>query len=147
MAIKILAKVGGVRTEAPSNPVPPPSPVKSASLLETSTDPKIKAINLLRESAVATHSRALERVAQEISATAPGHFDQVINMIEKMIFRLMDEQKDEDNHKNWCDEELQKTDVSIKNKAKKMAELDAKAKEAEALVATLTGEIEAADEM
>merc|ERR1719330_183402 len=66
-AIKILAKVGGVRTEAPSNPIPPPSPVKSASLLETSTDPKVKAMKLLRESAVATHSRALERVAQEIS--------------------------------------------------------------------------------
>jgi len=147
MAIKILAKVGGVRTEAPSNPIPPSSPVKSASLLETSTDPKVKAMRLLRESAVATHSRALERVAQEISATAPGHFDQVINMIEKMIFRLMDEQKDEDNHKNWCDEELQKTDVSIKNKAKKMAELDAKAKEAEALVASLTAEIEDADKM
>ena len=26
-AIKILAKVSGVCTEAPSNPVPPPSPV------------------------------------------------------------------------------------------------------------------------
>merc|ERR1712046_46510 len=27
MAVKILAKVGGVRTEAPENPVPPPNPV------------------------------------------------------------------------------------------------------------------------
>jgi len=38
LAIKILAKVIGVRTEAPSNLLPPPSPVKAAS------DPNMKAM-------------------------------------------------------------------------------------------------------
>jgi len=147
MAIKILAKVGGVRTEAPSNPVPPPSPVASAALLETSTNPRVKAMQLLRATVAATHSHLLERMAQEISAAKEGHFDQVINMIEKMIFRLMDEQTEEDKHKNWCDEELKKTDVSIKNKADKMKELDAKIKEAEAMVSKLTGDIKSADDM
>merc|ERR1719210_2817047 len=123
MAIKILAKVGGVRTEAPTNPVPPPSPVASSSLLEVSTDPRVKAMQLLRASAAATHSHSLERMAQEISAAKVGHFDQVINMIQKLIFRLMDEQRDEDNHKHWCDEELNKTEVSIENKKDKLSEL------------------------
>merc|ERR1719210_2452252 len=86
-------------------------------------------------------------MAQEISVAKSGHFDQVINMIEKMIFPLMDEQTEEANHKNWCDEELNKTDVSIKKKTEKMAEPDAKIKEAEALVTQLAGEIEDADAM
>jgi len=30
-------------------------------------------------------------------------------MIQKMIFHLMSEQKDEDDHKNWCDTEISKT--------------------------------------
>ena len=29
-------------------------------------------------------------------------FDQIKNMIQKMIFHLMDEQKNEDEHKHWC---------------------------------------------
>lgn len=145
-AIDILAKAGGVRTEAPGNPVPPPSPVQ-AMLIETSTDPKVKAMQLIRASASATHSRSLERLAQEISVARAGHFDQVINMIQKMIFRLMDEQKDEDSHKHWCDLELNKTDVSITDKANKMLELDTKFNKAEARISELAGEIEEADKM
>merc|ERR1719221_2128814 len=96
---------------------------------------------------MATHSHSLERMAQEISAAKAGHFDQVINMIQKMIFRLMDEQRDEDTHKHWCDEELNKTEVNIQNKADKMTELDLKIKEAEAYVTKLATEIEEADAM
>merc|ERR1719436_7470 len=64
-------------------------------------DPKARAIQLLRESARQTHSKALERLAQQISAHLTGPFDEVNNMIEKMIFRLNQEQKDEDDHRNW----------------------------------------------
>lgn len=145
-AIDILAKAGGVRTDPPTNPVPPPSPVK-AMLIETAVDPKVKAVQLLRASAAATHSGSLERMAQEISAAKTGHFDEVINMIQKMIFHLMDEQREEDNHKNWCDEEVKKTDVSMKNKADKMLELDMKIKAAQARITVLSTEIKDANEM
>merc|ERR1719393_957256 len=65
-AIKILAKSSGVRTEAPGNPIPPPSPV---SFLQESrgTDPRVRAVNLLRAEARVMHSRALERLAQEVA--------------------------------------------------------------------------------
>merc|ERR1719195_2612671 len=33
-----------------------------------------------------------------------------------MVFRLMAEQKDEDDHKNWCDQESSKTEASKDNK-------------------------------
>ena len=34
-------------------------------------------------------------------------FDQIKNMIQKMIFHLMDEQKNEDEHKHWYDGETE----------------------------------------
>jgi len=144
-AIGILAKATGVSTEPPSNPVPPPSPVES--LLQGSNNPKLRAVRLLRASAKATHSHALERLAQEISAHLSGPFDEVGNMIQKMIFRLMAEQTQEDEHKNWCDQELSKTDTSIKESKDKLEMVKAKIEEAQAAVQALTTEIQKADEM
>merc|ERR1719456_1723322 len=41
-------------------------------------------------------------------------------MIQKMIFRLQGEQKDEDDHKNWCDLELQKNQDVTDDKTEKI---------------------------
>jgi len=148
-AIKILAKVGGVRTEPPSNPVPPPSPLEAeapASFLQV-VDPKMKAVTFLRAKARVMHSKALERLAQEVSAHLTGPFDEVNNMIQKMIFRLMAEQKDEDDHKNWCDLELEKTNSSKINKEDKIESLTAKIDDAKATVEKLIQDINEAQEM
>merc|ERR1712072_127329 len=85
-AMKILAKSAGVRTEAPGNPIPPASPV-FFQISASTNDPKMKAVALLKEAAADAHSRTLERLAQEVAAHLNGPFDQVNNMIEKMIFR------------------------------------------------------------
>jgi len=107
ISVKILAKVTGVRTKPADNPVPPPSPANFLQMFQVASsnaDPKQKAMNLLKETAEEFHSKAIERLNQEVSVKLKdGHFDQVVNMIEKMIFRLMDEQKQEDEHKHWCD--------------------------------------------
>jgi len=61
MAVKILAKSAGVRTEAPGNPVPPPSPaffLQFSKVQGSVNDPKMKAVALLKEAAQDTHSRA-----------------------------------------------------------------------------------------
>lgn len=95
--IKILAKVSGVRTKAPSNPVPPASPVDFLQVeARDEQDPKAKAVNLLRQTAKEVHSKALERFALEISTHLTGPFDKVNDSVEKMIFRLMDEQAEEE---------------------------------------------------
>jgi hypothetical protein len=131
-AVGIIAKVTGVRTEAPKNPVLPASPLevlelkRQAFLQLPDTDPKRRAVQLLREEARETHSKALYRLAQEISAHGAGPFDEVNNMIQKMIQRLMSEQTDEDTHKNWCDAELTKSNTSKANKIEKHAMLTAK---------------------
>jgi len=148
-AIKILAKVSGVRTEAPSNPTLPTSPLKSeGSLLFFQTvDPKQRALNLLREEARKTHSHTFEQFAEELAAHMSAPFDEINQMIQKMVFRLMAEQKDEDEHKNWCDLEMEKTNTSKTHKEEKIDSLQRKLDEAEADVAKLTDDIEKASKM
>jgi len=68
-------------------------------------------------------------------------------MVQKMIFRLMAEQTAEDQHKQWCDQELSKTNAMKDNKDDKLEDLDAKLKAENAAVAQITEEIKAADEM
>merc|ERR1719456_2224846 len=144
MAVKILEKVTNVR-----NPDTHEQPAKvylqeKVSLLQIS-DPKAKAMNLLKEVAVKTHSKALQKLATEIGAFA-GPFDKIKAMIQKMIFRLMAEQKDEDDHKNWCDLELEKSNESKDDKDNRMELLNAKIASANAEVADLTNEIADDDE-
>ena len=98
-AIEILSKVTGVRT--------PES--KGISLIQISkkiSDPKAAIVNLLRKAGSSKQTAALEKLAEKIAALkqtpGSGTFDQIKNMIQKMIFHLMSEQKDEDDHKNWC---------------------------------------------
>jgi DNA repair exonuclease SbcCD ATPase subunit len=91
MAVKILSKATGVRTSPPSNPVPPPSPIESFFQISAAGSPKsARALALLRAAsekanAGVLRSRALERLAQEISAHLAGPFDKVNNMIENDI--------------------------------------------------------------
>jgi len=60
---------------------------------------KMKAVQLLRKAARASHSQAMKRLVQEITMHLVGPSDQINNMIQKMMFRLMVGQKDEDDHK------------------------------------------------
>jgi hypothetical protein len=146
-AIKILAEVTGVRTEPPENPVPPPSPLSFLQTGGSGPGPGERALRLLRRAAQEAKSKTLERFAQEVSAHLGGPFEEVNNMIEKMIYHLMDEQKDEDEHKHWCDLEINKTDASLADKADKIAELQAKIAASEAYTQQLAEEIMAANEM
>merc|ERR1740138_1297464 len=104
-------------------------------------DPKAKAVQILLAEAEKVHSKSLRRLAQQISAHLTGPFDEINQMIQKMIFRLMAEQKDEDDHKNWCDLELEKSVESRDDKAEKKEELNDKIAEAKAKVIELTEEV------
>merc|ERR1719161_2307929 len=141
MAQKILTKVTGVRT--PDDPiaaklisvhseVSPSKPSnKGISLVQTaaflkrhdvSGDKKAQAIQLLKAAANhtgAVHVKALNQLAAQLM-TFDGPFDKLKGMIQKMIFRLMDEQKDEDAHKLWCDLEVERSTASKEDKDEKI---------------------------
>jgi len=118
MAIKILSKVTGVR-----NPDTHEIPAKAASFLQIDSTPngsaKAKAVALLRQEGKTHHNGALQKLANQIMAF-DGPFDKIKAMIQKMTFRLQAEQKDEDDHKNWCDLELQKNQDITDDKTSKI---------------------------
>merc|ERR1719389_1347344 len=116
-------------------------------MARSANDPKMKAVALLKEAAQEAKSRALERLAVEVAAHLNGPFDAVNNMIEKMIFRLMDEQKQEDEHKLWCDQEIKKSETMKEDKEDKIKELKAEIKKETATVGELTEEIKDAEKM
>jgi hypothetical protein len=137
MAIKILAKVGGVR-----------APKEGEALIQTKAlsfiqinDPKAKAIKILVAEAQKLHSKSLRKLVDQIRKHGAGPFDEIIQMIQKMIFRLMAEQKDEDDHKNWCDMELEKSTESKEDKEEKLKALNDKIDDAEAKTIKLADEI------
>merc|ERR1719330_641860 len=68
-------------------------------------------------------------------------------MIQKLIHRLYHEQRQEDEHKHWCDQELAKTSASVTDKNDTIRDLNGKISSASARQVTLAEEIAAANEM
>merc|ERR1719230_394299 len=62
-------------------------------------------------------------------------------MIQKMVFRLMAEQKDEDDHKLWCDIEQDKSNEKKTDKDEKVKMLQAKVAEMDAAIKVLVKQI------
>jgi len=155
MAQKILSKVTGVRNPD-EHEIAQKSLIESRARIEQDTsmikaqtgvvsflqvvDPKTKAVNLLREAAKSGHSKALQDLAEQLR-TYEGPFDKVNGMIQKMIFRLMSEQKDEDDHKNWCDLETEKNLESKEDKRSKIESFTATVTQLNAAIALLTEKI------
>jgi hypothetical protein len=165
MAIKILAKVGGVRNPDALLSMDPPKgallsitakvqqdtsdydaemkPLQAGISFLQLEDPKTRAVNLLKKVAsarYATHSKGLMKLANELSSFE-GPFDKIKAMIQKMIFRLMAEQKDEDDHKNWCDGEMEKSEEAKDDKTEKHGMFTAKVRELDAAIKKLTKQI------
>merc|ERR550514_1007281 len=122
-AIEILSKVTGVRT-------PESKGITLIQIAKKVNDPRAAIVNLLRKAGNTKQTAALAKLADKIAALGKqtpgsGTFDQIKNMIEKMVFHLMAEQKDEDDHKNWCDKELETTTMMIEDKETKRDTLQA----------------------
>jgi len=145
-AIMILSKVTGVDTEAPNNPRLPSSPFQTEStVLFQFVDPKMKAVQILRAQAHKSHSIVLERFAQQVEAHLSGPFADLHDKIDKMIFRLLAEQKTDIDHQNWCIHELDQTNSSKANREDQIDELHGKMDEQTATSQQLTIEIEESD--
>merc|ERR1719321_1281409 len=113
-AIEILEKVTGVRA-------PEDKGIESTVFVQLKsvhvrkhTDPRAAIVTVLRKVKRGKNTVALSKLADKIEKLGgtqmpgSGMFDSIKNMIQKMIFHLMDEQKNEDEHKHWCDKEITK---------------------------------------
>merc|ERR550537_1745171 len=120
-AIEILGKAVHTRT-------PESKGIESSSFLQgqKSVDPRTKIVTLLRKAGKKDLTKLADAIARtEEQPIGSGTFDQIKNMIQKMIFHLMSEQKDEDDHKNWCDTETSKTNKMKEDKEATEAALTA----------------------
>jgi len=160
MAQKILSKVTGVRNPD-THEIASKSLIESRARIQQDTsmikaetgvvsflqvvDPRTKAVNLLREAAKSGHSKALQDLAEQLR-TYEGPFDKINAMIQKMIFRLMSEQKDEDDHKNWCDLETEKNLESKDDKHEKIEDMTASITQLDSAIKLLTEKITENDE-
>merc|ERR1719181_2761683 len=121
-AIEALEKVTGVRAPEDKGIEPTSlAQLSRAARLRKGADPALSSVvNLLRKAGSTKQTAALSKLADKIAALnkqtpGSGTFDQIKNMIQKMIFHLAAEQKDEDDHKNWCDKELETTAMMKKD--------------------------------
>jgi len=142
-AISILTEVTGVRTPEDKGVE---TTFDGTSFLQKTDDPRAKIVNLLRSAASKAKAKDLVKLADRIAqmqgqTPGSGVFAQIKNMIEKMVFRLMKEQKDEDDHKNWCDKELTTTNQTIDEKTTKKEELQTSIDSLTAQIASLDADI------
>jgi septal ring factor EnvC (AmiA/AmiB activator) len=142
-AVEAMTKVTGVRS-------PESKGVETVGFLQLSKvdkDPLKRIVAVLKNAGSSKQTAALAKLADKISkmkqTPGSGTFDQIKNMIEKMIFHLMSEQKDEDDHKNWCDKELETTEMMKDDKTKKKGALEASINELNAEIVELGRGIEA----
>merc|ERR1719316_2328544 len=104
-AIEALGKAVGTRTKGDQF-----NDFVQTSFLQKQNDPRAQIVNLLRKAGKKDLVKLADAIAKtEEQPLGSGTFDQIKNMIQKMIFHPMSEQKDEDDHKNWCDTEIAKT--------------------------------------
>jgi hypothetical protein len=142
-AIEVMEKVTGVRS-------PESKGIETVGFLQvgarkTFKDPLPSIVAVLRKAGASKSTAALAKLADKISkmkqTPGSGTFDQIKNMIEKMIFHLMSEQKDEDDHKNWCDKELETTAMMKEDKEHKNATTVANINQLDAEIVQLTEDI------
>lgn len=132
-ALNVLRSIGNVRGE--HEEMAPPASKEAAppkgEMLEPaffvqlgSLSPKEKIVALLRQAGSQLHSSDLQKLAAKIGATE-GPFNQISIMIQRLVDRLVAEQLKEDNHKAWCDTELEKTKAGQKNSESKLEKFEA----------------------
>ena len=120
-AIEALGKAVGTRTKGDQF-----NDFIQTSFLQKQNDPRAQIVNLLRKAGKKDLVKLADAIAKtEEQPLGSGTFDQIKNMIQKMIFHLMAEQKDEDDHKNWCDKELETTAMMLADKETKRDTLQA----------------------
>jgi chromosome segregation ATPase len=80
-------------------------------------------------------------MAQEIKAHLNGPFDDIDHAMQRMIWKLKQEQTEENEHKEWCDKEESKTQIAKDDKDDKLQTAEEKLNMAKARIQKCTLEI------
>jgi hypothetical protein len=115
--------------------------------------PQQKAFEALSTKAKKVKSLRLASLAAKIQESSLGHFDTVVEEVERMIGVLKKEEEDDVNHRDWCKEETFKNEQEASRYEYKIDKSEAKIKklqsaleELEDLLAKTVEEIETTQE-
>merc|ERR1719261_680888 len=108
---------------------------KEAAML---SDRQMAAANYLRGEGERLQSWALAQLGSRLTADP---FGKVKDMISQMVEKLLEEQAEEAEHKEWCDGEMTKTKKALTRKSDKMEDLSTRINEAMAMSAKLSNQI------
>jgi chromosome segregation ATPase len=133
-------------------PVKPVSSFLARDSLSTSEQAlQSRVVSLFRSEGNRLSSVELSALAMRVNA--PDHFKEVTSMIQKLIERLLDEEKAEASKKGWCDTELAKaqkdrdhTQQQANSMSAELKQLEAKKEELEIELKELAKEIEEAQD-
>merc|ERR1719410_3275286 len=115
----------------------------SPSLLQTQTSSKeLKQRALAALKNIKGDSR-LDFIALSLHAKGPAVFDKVIGMIDDMVVLLQEEQVQDDQKKEYCEAELDKTEDEKKKLEQRVDDLTKAQEDGKDTLATLGDEIEA----
>merc|ERR1719160_278368 len=112
--------------------------------------PQQKAFEALTSRAKKVKSLRLASLAAKVQQTSMGHFDTVIEEVERMIGVLKKEEGDDINHRDWCkdetfknEQEASRYEYKIDKSEAKIKKLQSQLEELEDLLATTNDEIAA----
>jgi len=135
----VLKQVSGVRAD------------HTPLFLQEGSNPNQQIAMLLHNVGLKYKSSKLEELSMRISSVhskGKGPFNQINNMITKLIDQLVLEQRKEDDHKDWCDRELEVTRATDKDKKEKLESIETAQKKAEsAKELNLEGKVSAQTEI
>jgi len=111
--------------------------------------PQEKAFDALTSKAKEVKSLRLASLAAKIQQSSTGHFDTVVEEVDRMIGVLKKEEEDDINHRDWCKEETFKNEqeasryeYKIDKSEAKIKKLQSQLEELEDLLAKTNEEIE-----
>lgn len=126
-----------------------PSPVASLVQVQVSgANVRARALAQIKEAlhASKTVQPQLNLIAIALHGKSAGEFDKVLKMIDEMVALLKEEQVSDDDKKQYCESEFDKTDDKKKALDRSVSDSEKAIADAQESIATLTSEIEALTE-
>merc|ERR1719316_745768 len=113
--------------------------LQTGQQVHTVKKPQQKAFDILTSKAKDAKSLRLASLAAKIQQSSSGHFDSVVEEVDRMMSVLKKEEEDDINHRDWCKEETFKNEQEASRYEYKIDKSEAKIKKLQATLEELEG--------
>merc|ERR1719316_471315 len=113
--------------------------LQTGQQVHTVKKPQQKAFDILTSKAKDAKSLRLASLAAKIQQSSSGHFDSVVEEVDRMMSVLKKEEEDDINHRDWCKEETFKNEQEASRYEYKIDKSEAKIKKLQSALEELEG--------